>query len=498
MLRFVHDRIVFVSAVLLRYPLAVMAIMMLISFIAIDKQSLPGAIIITLVCGLILAKSSGSKMPALILAGLVLGIFQGLRFNLRPQNHVLNFLGESGLITAEILQPPKFSGSNQQAVLKPKSIKIAGSDFQISGGLILLLVPKYSYSLAKGDQLILSGKLELPDSTDSSFDYKGYLQAEDIYAVIRLPQELTITGSNVTQLDALRGSIITTVRRNLHEPDASLLLGMLIGTREELPAKLNEVLAATGTTHIIAVSGYNVTALSSLILSCAGLLPRKLLLYFTAIFLVGFLVLVGPENAPAFRAVVMGIGVLYGQYLGRKSAILNMLSLSCLVIFLQNPYAYASLSFQLSFAAVFGLVTIQPKLSLFKPKFIAEGIFTELSTTVSANIATFPFLFAGFGNLNPSSPLINLVAIPIVPLIMFFGGIYLFLTMIGLQLRLLVAPAWLLLELLLKVLDFGNSLPGSHLNFSKNLLPAAIIFAGVSYLLIFEFSFLHYRNTKNE
>ncbi len=498
MLKIFNTRIVFAAGVLLRYPLVVLAITMLISFVIVDKQSVWGAIAFMAGCGLLLANTAGSKMLLLIITGVLLGVFQGFRFDLRPPSHIINFLGETGVITAEVLQPPKSSGSNQQVVLKPESIESKNITRQISGGLVQLSLPKYSYLLSKGDRLNFAGKLEIPDSVVADFDYKAYLQAEDIYAVVRLPQNLAVSENHATPLDNFRGLIINTVRRNLHEPDASLLLGMLIGTREELPAKLTEVLAATGTTHIIAVSGYNVTALSTLILSLAGVFPRRLLLYFTGIFLAGFLLLVGPENAPAFRAVVMGTGVLFGQYLGRKSAILNMLGLSCLVIFLQNPYAYASLSFQLSFAAVFGLVTIQPKLALLKPVLVPDNIFAELSTTVSANIATFPFLFAGFGNLNPSSPLINLIAIPIVPLIMFFGGIWLFLTMAGIQLRLLIAPAWLLLELLLKVLDFGDSLPGSHLNFSTNLLPAALLFGGVSYLLVFEFSFLRSTNQKNE
>jgi len=216
-----------------------------------------------------------------------------------------------------------------------------------------------------------------------------------------------------------KGTFTAGVRRALPEPAAGFVLGILIGSRSALPTELQEVMSKIGLSHLVAVSGYNLTIIA---LAIQALLGRKWqwgTLLATLWLIVGFVVLTG-ASASIVRAGIMSALFLVAHYYGRKLQVISCLAAGLIVTLMWNPEYLIDLGWQLSFLALAGIVLLTPALrKLIPAKFGTLGDIAAAS--VAAQLATLPLIAYVFGNIALIAPLANIVFLPLVPMLMLFG-----------------------------------------------------------------------------
>lgn len=292
----------------------------------------------------------------------------------------------------------------------------------------ILLVMKNFPEFAYGDRIEFSCQLKQPEKVED-FDYPAYLSKEDIYSLCYYPKEIKKIASN--QAGAVRSSLYfvknkfaATVNRLLPEPQAAFLGGILYGARQSIPADLKEDFKRTGTTHLVAVSGYNISIVAGFIIAFLSYLwiPRRAAFPLAVVAIVAFVVLTG-AGASVVRAGIMGLVVLLSKNVGRLSSARNVLALAATAMLLQNPKILAlDLGFQLSFVSTIGLVVLSPYFSeKLKWVYSGFGLREAVSATFSALIFTLPLLLYNFGIFSLIAPVANILVVPFIPLTMSLG-----------------------------------------------------------------------------
>jgi len=365
---------------------------------------------------------------------------------------------------------------------------------ETSQGDILLVAKKYpAYNY--GDVLEISGKLKTPQ-TGEDFDYARYLAKDDIYSVIYYPQiKLLRSGAGnfiKVSLFRVKNKFENSIGQILTEPQASLLAGLVLGEKRGFSPELMSDFSRTGTTHIIALSGYNITIIGVALMNFFNffMLRRSVSFWVAAAIIVLFVIMTG-ASASAVRAAVMGILVLIAQQAGRLYSIRNALIFAGALMVYFNPKVLTfDLGFQLSFAATLGLIYLSPILKNWvvgdetikkTPKFIL-GLKEILVATLSAQIAVLPLLVINFGQLSLIAPLANVLILAFIPVTMFWGflaglaGIF----WLGLG-KALGWIAWLFLTYEIKTIEFLAKFPLAATQFKWNWWGGGIYY----FILIF-------------
>ena len=249
------------------------------------------------------------------------------------------------------------------------------------------------------------------------------------------------------------------LERVLPEPAAALANGMLLGIESGIPRELYDAFNTTGVSHVIVISGTNITLLSGVLLAVAGrLLGRRRAAWLVAPAILLYVLLVGAAPAAA-RAGVMGCLYVIAVALDRRSLPLISLCASALGLTALNPLLLGDLGFQLSALATLGLILfsspLQRRWTAFLESRLPAGPIRRASAlladglilTLAAQITTLPLLIYTFGRFSPLSLFTNLLILPAQPPIM-LGGL---LTLAGGLLweplgRLLAALPWLFLS----------------------------------------------------
>ena len=201
------------------------------------------------------------------------------------------------------------------------------------------------------------------------------------------------------------------------EETAGFLLALATGNRDALPEVLEDALSETGLSHVVAASGLHV----SLLISALALLPgsqrtRSLLLLPG---LLAFAALAG-FTPSICRAALMQAVSLFAPICRREEDPPTSLALALAVILLGNPVAIASVSLQLSFAAMLGLTVLGPRLYRLlegRPAWLIRIAIT-LGNTLAATVFTLPLVLWYFGRSSLIAPLSNLLVLWILPLLL--------------------------------------------------------------------------------
>jgi len=229
----------------------------------------------------------------------------------------------------------------------------------------------------------------------------------------------------LSALYSLKRGVVQSAQRILPEPEASFLLGLLIGVKDGLPTELTESFRATGTTHILAVSGYNVTQLINVgvLLLALLLVPRRKSAAAMAVGVIIFACVVGGD-ASVIRAAIMGcVGILAALYERRYSGVRALLAAAALMLVINPLVLKHDVGFQLSFAAVWGLHALAPGLLRLFPSGWRNALTRTLTETGAATLATMPIILHSFGRLPAVGLLANLLILPLIPWAMLFGAL---------------------------------------------------------------------------
>lgn len=368
-------------------------------------------------------------MSTKILALLVTTLFCALLIRFITVKQVEYRVGEVRL-ERTLLTEPKLRGTTQQ--------------FWIDGKILVVAprFPEYHY----GDTLLISGTLEGKVLGKRGTIITAYFPS------IEIRQKKQNSLLSLTSF--IRQHMKTTVSSTLPSTSASLLLGILLGVKEDMPSTFFEALRNTGTLHVVAASGMNVAIIGGFLFGITTRLLRRqiaLLVSVAGIFL--YAAIAGFEPS-IVRASIMG-GLAFGaQMLGRQDLPIFALVLAGFSMLMFAPLLLFDIGFQLSFFATAGLITL-------KPVFDAKVRFDSFTITLAAQLTTLPILLANFGSFSLLSILANTLVLWTVPLIMAIGGIAVLLGFVmaplGMLTLIVSLPFLLFFE---AVVSFFGKLPG--------------------------------------
>ncbi len=283
--------------------------------------------------------------------------------------------------------------------------------------------PVYEY----GDCLRVGGFLKVPDGAEGGedFDYRAYLMRYGVRYVM-YADWMEKVGEEATGFhDAIfwiKGKFEGRLEEVFAEPVGSFMAGLLLGTRRGIPEHLMEGFNLTGLTHIIAISGYNITLVICVVSGLVGFLGRRWKVILSLFFIFCFCVLVGASSA-VVRAGIMGSISLMALWFGRTYFVEVALVMSAFLMNLWNPFILIyDVGFQLSFLATTGLIFVSPRIEKYF-EWLPSGIAIRESVlmTLSAQIMALPVIIYTFGRLSLISPIANLIVLPMIPISMLFG-----------------------------------------------------------------------------
>ena len=369
---------------------------------------------------------------------------------------------EKGSSLSLQISQPKFLLENELHSVIPVANLSGQANIQYLNGKILLTIPKY-YEVSYGDVVQFNAKLTTPKEYDT-FDYRDYLARYGVYSVAKNIDGFKVVGRDKSRLFSttlykIKNYFSSVLRKIYPEPHAGLMLGILIGAKSSLPDWLLSVFQVIGITHIIAISGYNITILAQVAEKTLGKIGRKYIFWGVLAMIVAFVLMTG-ASASVVRAGVMGGLLVYAGFIGRKSGIINALIFAGAIMIALNPLILRNdVGFQLSFLATLGLVYISP---IFEKWFAhIPGFFRELlSATLAAQVFTLPIIISNFGLLSLISPIANILILPFIPISMFLGFASGLAGMIWLSLgRIVGFFGYIILEIVIKTSELLASIP---------------------------------------
>jgi competence protein ComEC len=335
-----------------------------------------------------------------------------------------------------------------------------------------------------GDRLTLAGRLERPQDTDD-IPYARFLAGQGLFVVMRQAR-LVATGANegwppLVALYRVKSSLSSSLARALPEPEAGLARGMLLGERGGMSSALRVAFNRTNTTHIVAISGYNVSLVAGALLFVGGLAGRsrggrRAGLLFAATGVVAFLFLVGPTDASVQRAVVMGILALTAQALHRRGDALVGLAVAAIAMTALRPLAIADLGFQLSFLATLALISFATWLT--RPfSSLPSALAAAIGATLAAELAVLPLLSATFHQISVVTLVANFLVIPAVPLAMIFGSLA---AVVGALVPAISAPfgwlAWVSYHWIIAAVEWCASVPFATVAIGRMGGPLVVVY----------------------
>lgn len=272
-----------------------------------------------------------------------------------------------------------------------------------------------------GSELALAGVVRPPPRHSG---YAAYLRRRGFtgeLAVERARFTGRGRGGPAGALDAIRRRAERGLTSGLAPAPADLALGMVLGQDERIDSSVRDDFRASGLAHVLAVSGQNVMLLAALAmvpLTAVGLAPAARIAITLA--LVGLYVPLAGAGLPLQRAGVMGAASLAALALARPASRTYALLLAAATTLALDPRACADPGWQLSFAAVAGILALGPPLrrSLGPlPHLVRDGI----SVTLAATLATAPLVAHHFGSVAVAGLAANVAALPLVAPIMWLG-----------------------------------------------------------------------------
>ncbi|MFT3978847.1 MAG: ComEC/Rec2 family competence protein [Ferruginibacter sp.] len=355
-----------------------------------------------------------------------------------------HFLTDSSTLLVKINEPP---------VIKARSIKaeavvtavINGNTIAHTSGNLLIYFSKDSlpFAIDYGQYILIGNKLQSITNSGNpgAFNYKRYAAFQLLYDQAFLKREdwTVYNYSSVNYfrhfLFRTRDYILSVLKTHIgnRQNELGIAEALLIGYKEDLDKDLVQAYSNTGVVHIIAISGLHLGLIYIVLAWLFDHLPYiKRSKHIKACSLVAclwlFALLTG-GSASVLRSAVMFTVIILGKYYFRQSGIYNSLSVSVFLLLCYNPYYLWDVGFQLSYAAVTGIVAFQQFIyrQWFPSNRLVRQLWSMVTVTLAAQLGTFPvciYYFHQFPNLFLFS---NLIAVPLSTIIL-FAEIFLIIT----------------------------------------------------------------------
>jgi len=402
-------------------------------------------------------------------------------------------------LTGWLIAPPDQRDAYTNLRLQIDRLELGGQNFPVHGLVQVRTQPGADFQV--GDVLLMRGYLNTP-LENGDFSYRDYLARQGIHSTLYADQVSALpfrSGNPLFRLIfTIKGHLLKTLKQIFPEPEASLLAGILLGVDQGLSPDLQRAFNNTGTTHIIAISGFNIAILAALFATLFSHLwgPRRGAL--AAVLGIAFYTLLVGAEASVLRSAIMGGSALFARQVGRRQDGLNTLGFVAGLMCIFNPFLPWDVGFQLSFAATLGLVLFASPLQEFSVSWlstrlpqarvqaIAGPLAEYLLFTLAAQVTTLPLMAYHFGRISMISFLANPFILPAQPAVMIASGLALLLGLIYLPLGQLAAwLAWPFSSYTIRVVEFFNRLPNGVLVLGD----FSLLFVVIYYFLLFGLSF---------
>ena len=283
-----------------------------------------------------------------------------------------------------------------------------------------------------GDEIVLGGVFELPKTMRNrgGFDYREYLRSKNVWGIVEGGNAKVIDKNKIFILERfgnwVREKCEEFAFSSMPEKEAGILQALLVGDDSFLSEEVSEAYKASGMVHLLVVSGSHVAFIVALFTYFFSVfeLDKRWAPFLLMVAILLYVFITG-SSVSVIRAGVGCIFLLFSKVWGRKNDALTSLFLVAFFILLGNPMTIYSMSFQLSFAGVLGILLGYPRVKLWfgeLPKWLGE----TFAVTLAAQLFVTPILVCGFYTIYGSSLFSNLFAMSLSGIIMMLGFVAFF------------------------------------------------------------------------
>lgn len=391
---------------------------------------------------------------------------------------LVDYAGRQVNLTGRIIAEPDVRPDKVFYLLETQEL-LCGTERRTINGMVRLQVKEANQVFGYGDVVRATGLLGRPElpGNPGMFNYRTYLERQGVRVIMTARGEQPVVKVGDSAANPLLAAALQLKQKlsaaaavSLAPAQAAVLNGIVFGTQGPIDRQTREAFAETGIVHILSVSGLHIGLVVGGMLGLLQLLrlpPGLTVPLLTPVLL--FYVLMTGCTPAVLRAAVMALFLLWAHRLGRDRDWPTTLALAALVILLWRPLFIYHPGFQLSFAATWGILYLTPvlqhacgRLFQFLPESLARPVGLALAVPLAAQLATIPLVAWYYNLISPVSILANLVAVPIVGVIMLLGVIAAISGILWLPLAVLINISnGAIIDLFLHIVFFFQGLPGA-------------------------------------
>ena len=327
-----------------------------------------------------------------------------LKFNDAKPDIASEILSKTTHYSAEIRSIPSKTAKTIKYEAEITHIKTEGEWIRFRKRSVLYFLGEEHEKLEYGTKLIAVGNLDFvkEQTNPNAFNYAKYLRRKGIflngflakgdYKCIENSSSFSIPGMAIKAGNAFE----VLLEKNISgERELSLVKSLVIGRRSEVSSEMQEIYQDTGTSHILAVSGLHVGIVYFLATWLFKIFNReKLNLVYHGLILISIwsYAFITGGSPSVLRASLMFSVIVVGNILSRKSKIQNSILVSAFALLLVDPDLLYSVSFQLSYLAVFGIIFLYRKIYslIYIPNRFLDFFWQITAVSLSVQVFTFP------------------------------------------------------------------------------------------------------------
>ena len=369
-------------------------------------------------------------------------------------------------VKAVILKGPIENEYTYKYIVKAKTGQLKNKKF-------IIYINKNNNKLFKyGDLIKIQGEYSSPQTARNykGFDYSKYLKTLKIYGIIKIEESNLLKENDLNfvliSINNLKQKMIDHANKNMPQKTANLLLGLLIGQKDNIQEDIIKSFRTANLSHILAVSGahtsYIILGLTYIITKSKA--PRRIGYIITIIILLVFIIITGASYS-VIRACIMSIITISAKLFYKKENFFISICVSLFIILIQNPFAINDIGLKLSFLGTIGIIVFNKNITEFFIRIkIKENIAKVLSLTFSAQLMIMPITILNFNTFSLTFFISNILASPLLGIIIILGFIAIFVSFVLNPIsKILFFVLNLFLELLIFISEIVTKIPGSSI-----------------------------------